>query len=440
MRSAASDPSASLPLSSPLKRKRDPTSYKTTAGQSFQTPQKRTRTFQTVHPVAVEPYDSPHSVEATPTIHRTAIGPTPQKDGRVLGLFDLLSPASTSWNPSKRATLELHASNDNIITPSKKLSGTPKSNTDAKRSQKVNLPFSNAEQCSLNATNTPTVRRFLTADFACTPSSGRKSSPKHFDDTPAFLRRDSQRAFFAKAIAEGDEGNDDSGISWSPVAVRMRPKLPGKRLSQLVKGLREMEDARLDEEMEMLREMKGDVERGNTAPAPRLLVGDSQGIDTALGADPDAAGEREERSVEDSKSDQDGQVGTAKKPRVWKKKGQKRQTRRVLMRPNIAKWKPEAAWKTASDDEDADELPVVAETQLEGGGNVGESVLDTDELEHEGREPPTGKKPRGKGKEKELPKKQGKKVSATAHANFRALKIKNKNSKGKRGGRFGRRR
>ena len=43
------------------------------------------------------------------------------------------------------------------------------------------------------------------------------------------------------------------------------------------------------------------------------------------------------------------------------------------------------------------------------------------------------------GKSENVVKRAARKISATAHANFCKLKIKNKNSKAKGGGRFGRR-
>ena len=116
------------------------------------------------------------------------------------------------------------------------------------------------------------------------------------------------------------------------------------------------------------------------------------------------------------------------------------------MKPNTAKWKPEPAWKV--DQADRDDEDGVAETQ----------TLDTDWSKSCGRDSDNyedvGGSQGAKGDrnarkyalDKNLEKKKGsaksvkKKISATAHANFRALHIKNKQSKVKKGGRFGRKR
>ena len=104
------------------------------------------------------------------------------------------------------------------------------------------------------------------------------------------------------------------------------------------------------------------------------------------------------------------------------------------MKPNAAKWKPEQEWKGAvesggEDREGVEDTQIVAETlQGENGGNevAGGSEAGDEVVGLEG--------------EKKRKKKPPKKISATANPNFRTLNIKNKQSKGKRGGRFGKRR
>lgn len=125
------------------------------------------------------------------------------------------------------------------------------------------------------------------------------------------------------------------------------------------------------------------------------------------------------------------------------------------MKPVVAKWKPEVEWKGGNDDEQEKAEAEVEETQIvEGalgnkeGGDSGdrnwEESLEDDELgagDEEVRIASGRKKigTAGEEKEEEAPKKR-KKIAATAHANFRALKIRNKQSKWKGGGKFGRRR
>ena len=217
--------------------------------------------------------------------------------------------------------------------------------------------------------------------------------------------------------------------------MRKLPRPAGKGLSALVKGLRDMEDEKLDEELEMLREIEGDFGPSSKISQSKVLVDDSQRPDMPLGPD----GELESEDEEDI--EKKGQGRNGKPLKIWKKKGQKRTTRRVLMKPNIAKWKPEPAWKGEAESEEEDEQAVVEQTQITtqrpNEDYVDELAGEEDANEAEGAKKKTKKKADGN--------KPGfvakvRKISATAHANFRALKIKNKQSKGKRGARFGRRR
>ena len=217
--------------------------------------------------------------------------------------------------------------------------------------------------------------------------------------------------------------------------MRKLPRPAGKGLSALVKGLRDLEDEKLDEELEMLKEIEGEFGPSSKVSQPKVLVDDSQRPDMPLGPD----GEVESEDEEDT--EKEGQGRNVKPLKIWKKKGQKRTTRRVLMKPNIATWKPEPAWKGEAESGEEDEQAVVEQTQTTTQrpniDYVDELAGEEDVNEAEGAKKKTKKKADGN--------KQGfvakvRKISATAHANFRALKIKNKQSKGKRGARFGRRR
>lgn len=217
-----------------------------------------------------------------------------------------------------------------------------------------------------------------------------------------------------------------------------------------------MEEAKLDEELDILREMEGGEESAQTNRAKdeaRVCVKDSQVPDMPLG--PDGQGDGESEDLEALEAE--GKDRNGRPLRVWKKKGQKRTTRRVTIKPNTAKWKPEPEWKGGKEEESEEDVAAVEETQLVPTAPVAEPEEDVerretddyisegfpDEGEPEDQTKGKGAKQIGKKKEtqKEPPKERGrKKISATAHANFRALKIKNKNSKAKGRGRFGRRR
>lgn len=278
---------------------------------------------------------------------------------------------------------------------------------------------------------TPPTRR--TMNYS-TPAPRSAVASLRFEDTPAFLRRDSQHADVGMEKVLGDEER----VSWSPVVIRKLPKAAGRALSALVRGLREMEDEGLDEELDILREMESEATSRNRSDQPKTFASDSQGPDMPLG--PDGGLESDVDGVEHTN---DGKGRDGKPLKAWKKKGQKRTTRRVLMKPNIEKWKPEPAWKIGQANRDEEDGDADTATISAHGSTI--RGCDSDEFEDIQGSPGatrlgTGRKhalDNGLEKKKELPKRKRKKISATAHANFRALKIKNKQSKG---GKFGRKR
>lgn len=322
--------------------------------------------------------------------------------------------------------------------------------------------------------------------------------------------------------------------------MRTKPALKG--LSQLVRGLREMADKELDDEMDLLRELEGDggapkksnfaaklkaatakkmdhdlktpssvstlvqdsqtgqPEQQQKPPRFPMLLPSSERVEMPLG--PDRA--LDDESEEDSLPPQPRWGG--KPLRAFKKRGQKRSTRMSKMRPSNAKWKPEPAWKVGSSDEaekEKDEgreekglvveVQVVEETQLPlpapvvSADDDDDDMLKTDNEEfidscpssifdedEDSLSKPTSKKPKANTKAKrinipgnpgrqpsattsitksitttatttsstQLPnektepkkKKNKKKIAATAHANFRALKIRGKGGAGGKGG------
>lgn len=265
--------------------------------------------------------------------------------------------------------------------------------------------------------------------------------------------------------------------------IHIHTKPAAKGLSALVRGLREMEEERLDEEMELLRELEGGFDhtgktKARPAPASQkswstnlkdVFMTGSLAPEMPLGPDGD------NHDSESNDEELEGKGRDGKPLRVWKKRGQKRSTRMVVMKPSRAKWKPEPKWKGGQDEGD-EVKEVVPETQLlstisVGGGERDDLLLDPDEIgdeqnttdskaEHPSSEEETKNKKSSKnGKNKKSNQtgkkaaaasvaataeeekggqRKKKKVAATANPNFRALKIRNKNSRAKGGRRFGR--
>ncbi|OGM45808.1 DNA replication regulator sld2 [Aspergillus bombycis] len=422
----------------------------------FTTPSK-----QRGHPSEVDPYDSPSALRRlfSPSTHqqassplKAAIGPTPQRDGKALGLFDLLSESGGSTatptaarlasvrgaaaqTPSKRKTLDTIAEEEEEEEDSPRGDRTPAS---ASKSYMLSALFA-----------TPTTWRYATMmdnrddairrEPSPQPSANKPSQGAPESETPAFLRRSNSVRYSA---------SNPTGEGLSPINVRKRPQFVGKGLSALVQGLRDMEEERLEDELDVLREIEAE-QAGMSAE-----VTDSQTVDQDTGP-------------------------------TFKKKGQKRTTRRVRMKPVVSKPKRESQLPVSDDedgtdivDQNEDALAAVPETQQPGASrdeahdipdaaslhsmSDAEFHSDSDSDYEEQSKPPARSKsfserirdaigavepPPTEKREKPQPqvkerqtKPRERKVNPEAHANYRSLKLRNKNSKGRGAGRFGRRR
>ena len=199
-----------------------------------------------------------------------------------------------------------------------------------------------------------------------------------------------------------------------------------------------MEEDALDEELNVLREVESERASRKHSDEPRNLVNECQRPDMPLG--PDHGLESAEDGVG---AFNDGERKNGKSLKAWKKKGQKRTTRRVLMKPNTAKWEPEPAWKI--DEANGDEGDHLAEAQTihaDRSTDYGCHGCECEDIEGgRGAAAANDKKHvfgNGTTHVKDLAKRAKNKISVKAHANFRALKIKNKRSKMKKGSRLGR--
>lgn len=325
----------------------------------------------------LDAYDPPLSARKSPVqLLRMSIGPTPQKDGKVLGLFDLLSPASSAGRtPSKKArnSLSHGIGLSHLRTPSKRgvEDEGQKSGMLLEGKGLVISPTDASKRAHISSLLTPTARRILATPSKSTPTSRRALDPPSADETPAFLKRYSQPTCVLPDDASRGDGLefDIQAISWTPVKPRPGPRTAGKRLSALVRGLREMEEEKLDEELDILRELE---DGGNARPALKFNkvpepfnVADSQIPEMPLGAD--GANlintDGEDDYIEPEKP---GRGRSEREGKPWKKKGQKRTTRKFTLRPVRAAWKPEPKWKVSSDTSE-DEEPEDGEGEREEG-------------------------------------------------------------------------
>jgi len=367
------------------------------------TPQKRSRMADKLE--VLEP--TVQEVEQTPAAIRFGLGPTPQKDGEVLGIFDML-PGGT---PSKgNDVLGAHAVNIVGATPSK-----------------PTAPASS--EPILSRTPQSSSKRYFLGAFAGTPMKRQRtdsvytpSTPKRQYATPSFLRRDIPLA----PIEEDDDA--------TTLAPPFKKRNLVRSLSTIIQGLKKQEEQRMDDDWDILDEIEAE-ERGE-APKPKeaeVLVEDSQAVEMPLGPDQGV------ESSEDEGAGDRGRLDANGNPRkVWKKKGLKRQTRRVVMRPVVHK----SVKAVPAEEEGAGdgEGGVVGERQLGGQNEAGEPLDDSDDE----TSVKTAKKKKAKLEQANAAIEAGKKTSKAKpdkHANFRRLNIKSKNAKpkGRGGGRFGRR-
>ncbi|KAH6643953.1 DNA replication regulator SLD2 [Boeremia exigua] len=374
------------PLLTPLKRKREETVHAEEVG-------------------AVSEYLSPQGP--------AFIGPTPQRDGIVLGLFDSLSAET----PSKRRIIFGEIEPNLFQTPTKKDTEEVASETSsASRIRGDRTPLSITKRNLFNQFVTPKKRSL---DEEGTPTSALKGLA-----TPAFLRRDNA----LDRIEEADE-----------ITPRVAPA-PWKRrgmvrsLSAMIQSMRKDEDDRLDEEADIMRELEMEEEVLPAPGRPRVAhvqVADSQ-AEMPLG--PDRGSESEEEVEEEAGPD-------GKPRRVWKKKGLKRQTRRTNLRPNGAKPKPIPEFQ--HDEDSGTEPNTIPETggqaDLESAECDSDYASDVSHSERK-RKVPANKVVKPTEKQEGVVEKVKRKIAATAHANYQRLKIKGKGGNGGNPkGRYGRR-
>lgn len=387
-------------------------------GHVTRTPSKRYK-IQTVTPRKVwviEPRDSQLSPTTTTPISKPLIlGPTPQKDGKILGIFDLLN--SVTPNNRDRAAFE-DLQNNIVTTPSKfdKLPDSPDMKITIKDSR---TPVSSSKRFLLDSLVTPMKRK-----------SGEDGTPSLCRDlfaTPSFLRRDNP---VSAPVIEG--------IPSPEIPRPLKRRVIGRSLSNIIEELRKVEDtceSAYEDDLDAMRELE--VAESRRSNIPKATVEDSQACVTL-----DVDGFVPSDFEHDLESAPEMETnGASRKP--WKKKGLKRQTKRVIMRP-VKKQLAEVSVSEASGNGDVN---TVAETQhlqtgncvdVNNGDNAASDFDDWSESSELKAAPKTmsAKMESRKGPEQ----KRGRNANATVHANFRKLKIKNKNSKAKGRGRFASRR
>lgn len=312
----------------------------------------------------------------------TSIGPTPQRDGRVLGLFDALpfkdvdidSPCRPTNNAATRSvTLPqvIEAGKQLMVEETPRKARAAKENGDgnglesALGKQLGRTPSSRHKRHHQGQQSSPR-KGLLTTPLklhdgnrvARTPGTSSSVSKLQFQ-TPAFLRR----------IPMSKISEDSGYKSPEPIRLPRKPLLRG--LSSVVADLRKLQEEQLDDDLDALREMENENEAepadntpGSNQPisnhnplnasktasnkqdkAHHILAEDTEKQNMTLLGGFDDEGKYDSAGEENAGMDRSGQP-----LRVYKKKGQKRTTRRSNMKPVRAR-RPNAT-TTAGDGED----------------------------------------------------------------------------------------
>lgn len=335
----------------------------------------------------------------------TSLGPTPQRDGRVLGLFDLLVDKELGTPSKKTDQTQQPDTRPNIQSTPSKRRGSLSEDASMRLGR---TPMSSGKRQMLNTFMTPLKKRDENVG-GNTPTPGSISKLQF--ETPAFLRRHTLPSLHEEAPFD------------APAPLKLPRKPLGRGLSEIVASLRKVEEDKLDDDLEALREAES-AEMGGPppsrppapAPAPRggLLAKDVEIQKLPLGGFDD-------EGMYDSPVEESGAPTT-----ILKKKGQKRTTRLVKMKPTISK-RPDQLRENGQDDD------VVPETQItpteEGAAHADMSDASGSDFEAGDSIGKAKKAPQSQGPMK----KAARKVNELAHANFRRLKLKSKVSKGKPG-------
>ncbi|KAM0718054.1 hypothetical protein Q7P37_006386 [Cladosporium fusiforme] len=356
------------------------------------TPRKKEhKIVEAVHPPILSPVQEE---QPTPAFIRSALGPTPQRDGQVLGIFDEL-PNGT---PSRRSPSPTGERGSDAVqaTPSKSAS---------RDSALSRTPQSSSKRHYMDAFITTPGKRKREDDEVGTPSTSKKLFA-----TPSFLRR------ISHPMAPIGEEEDDSAAALM-LPPRRSKKPFARSFSEIIKDLRNQEEERMDDEWDIMNELEAE-DQGNVPAAKKIdqvQVEDSQGVEMPLGPD---------QAPEESDSEEEGAaLGANGLPRkVYKKKGQKRTTRRANLKPVLHQPR-KAADLEPRRDESEDEGDGVAETQVDG----------------EGRSTADGSAPGQETAGNKIDKSGNpvKRVAQKVSQNFRRLKVNGPKGKGR--GRFGRR-
>lgn len=276
-------------------------------------------------------------------------------------------------------------------------------------------------------------------------------SKLNFFSTPTFLRRGAPMRETLASIAEAEDAEPQS-----PQMVRGPRKPLVRGLSSMLASLRGMQEEAADEDLDILRELESGIStaptKSQTKPTdPEVQVEDSQVQPALLGGFDDEA-------MFDSEPEE--ALDRGQPLQIFKKKGQKRTTRKVNIKPVRTKASASASLRppdSDSEDEISQHIPpdldegiappedLITETQLQENGFADARNFDTDSSGSEYTASEGGTRRRRPnqikkkiivvendlGEEKVVRvKAKVKKATAVGMQNFKRLKLRNSGAKG----------
>lgn len=396
-------------------------------------PDKKEPTIQTpvnkrqISPENFDSFKSPSVVRSLFTSSKVSLGPTPQKDGRVLGLFDLLDDEHSDTPTNIQ---DLKSSGDQTHPPDYTTPHKSQTKKDYDGLVASTMSTSPGKRRKLNSVSTPSKNLSSRKNEAMTPLSESKFNLT----TPSFLRRDNGIHHQSCNMEAGQE------LLLSPQTIRVVKKPRMKTLSSILASLRETQDEDLDNELEVLREIEAE-ELGLNKPT----IGAIHEKDNLKFTDNQVSLHGPANWLLDEPSSDHAPELSDQQTKTYVKKGQKRTTRRIKMKPTPS-IKPvhgghQKLKEKISDSDDkvtligndantSDSKKSPSSTERAGNFNSDDSQSEYTASEGETRyRRPNQNKQKNEGKVKK----------SSAHQNYKRLKMRNSGAKGntgRHGGRF----
>ncbi|KAI5306262.1 DNA replication regulator sld2, partial [Ascosphaera atra] len=167
--------------------------------ETVTTPGSKRAEVPRLHPANLDPYESPARLhqfltpsghlkqtphQGTPLPLHDMLGPTPQRDGKALGLFDLLSSSSVTPSKRKRDALAQNQQTLKNKTPSSRSKLSKPQSAQESRPDETPVPRTPTSGRRHSPSPISTSKRYYLANFFATPTTRRLLASMPEDDEP----------------------------------------------------------------------------------------------------------------------------------------------------------------------------------------------------------------------------------------------------------------